>query len=201
MKKNSPKKEIKVKITGGKVIIASYCLRTDSWQDYLAFVSDAETAIRDGDLRTGNRYLRAALTCLFAHLEGVVNAVTDKCEISGLQKFDSLCNRTRKIGNEAKKLGSLPYLNFKLEKVLRDLIAHPGIEKAFGDETLDQEMVFERLDLETIRQLGNIVGNWLDAVCKNLGVDRFTDTKAEVESVRNLFGGAFGSNNVEITEV
>jgi len=69
-------KRIKVIIKkDGTVEFPAYCLRTDSWHDYLAFAIDAEHAVAAGDLRNGNRFLRAALTCLFSHIEGVVREI------------------------------------------------------------------------------------------------------------------------------
>jgi hypothetical protein len=48
----------------GSPTVAAYCLKTDSWHDFLAFREDAWHAIVEGDQRRGNRFLRAALTCL-----------------------------------------------------------------------------------------------------------------------------------------
>jgi len=57
----------------GDLKLACFCLKTDSWLDYLAFKEDAKHALANGDIRAYCRFLRAALVCLFAHTEGVVN--------------------------------------------------------------------------------------------------------------------------------
>ena len=109
----------------GALTFKAYCLRTDSWHDYLDFVSDAEGAVAIDDYRNANRYLRAAIGCLFAHAEGVVNAIYAAKAIPAVYPGDRLCDRTRNIGAEAKKYGRVPYVKFRLAKHLRDLIAHP----------------------------------------------------------------------------
>ena len=159
------------------------CLRTDSWNDYIAFVIDSETALTTGNYRNGNRFLRAAIWCLFAHIEGVVNAIYARKTIPAVFSGDRLCDRTRNIDAEAKKHGHVPYVSFRFEKHLRDLIAHPGINVAFSDRrtfprTLDQDSVSDHLDIATLKRLGGRISPWLDAICTNLGVSRFTDAKA-----------------------
>ena len=196
------KKEIRIKIgTDGNVSMASYCLRTDFWHDYLAFVQDTETSVANGDIRTSNRYLRAALTCLFAHLEGVTKAIEDRCTIPVVYDKGRLCDRTLNIGLEARKYGQLPRINFRFGKHLRDLIAHPGIEKFFEGDTLDQGSVFEKLDVSTLRALQAQISPWLDAVCRNLGVERLTDTKAQAEEDAMLLAEIYGGGDSQITEV
>jgi hypothetical protein len=54
---------------------------------------------------------------------------------------------------------------------------------AFSDRntpprTLDQDSVLDHLDIATLKRLGGRISPWLDAVCTNLGVSRFTDAKA-----------------------
>lgn len=171
-------------VKDGTATMGVYCLKTDSWTDYLGFMTDAEAARKDGRMHDVNRYLRAALTSLFAHVEGVVNEIYAERALTG--KRQSLCEKAQTVAVMAGKSASVPFVNFRLEKCLRDLVAHPGISKAFSDPSqarvqLGEEEVFERLSIETLRKLEQRISPWLDAVCGALKVNRLTDTKAEIE--------------------
>lgn len=201
------KRKITIKINkkDGTIEIPAYCLRTDSWHDYKAFIADAEQARLASDFRNGNRFLRAALTCLFSHIEGVVREIDAQKTIPRVHPGNRLCDLTRNVGHEAKKFGHMPFASFRLEKHLRDLIAHPGITIAFSDgrtavKDLDQTSVFEHLDTQTLKQLEARISPWLDAVCKNLKVPRFTDTKRQCEEIATqVFGN--GLRNSKTHEV
>jgi hypothetical protein len=178
--------------TDGKTTIAAYCLKTDSWQDYLAFRQDAKRASAEGDQRNANRFLRAALTCLFSHLEAVVQDIENNRVIPIVHPGQRLCDRTRNITREAKQLKrKIPYLNFRLEKHLRDLIAHPGIQIDFSDAPngkLDFIAVFNKLNLSTLEKIETQISPWLDAVCAAFKVPRLTDTKQLVEEHSSKLG-------------
>lgn len=174
-------------------VLAAYCLKTDSWHDFLAFKEDARLAIVDDDQRRANRFLRAALTCLFSHLEAVVKDIEDCRQIPNLTNRHRLrlCDRTENIGREAEKLGKIPRLNFRLGKHLRDLIAHPGIEVNFTNAPggkLNFTSVFEELNFTTLESLEAQISSWIDAVCSALGTARFTDTKHLVTELAENMG-------------
>jgi hypothetical protein len=184
----------------GTVLFAAYCLRTDSWHDYLAFMTDAECSIAVGDLRNSNRFLRAALICLFGHIEGVVNEIHKQKK---LPKTRKLSDRINNVEQEAKKCSHVPFINFNLEKTLRDLIAHPGICKTFSqkqtEETiLDQNSVFEHLSIANLRKFERQINIWLDQVCVNLKVLRFTDTNKHCEDAIDFLKGLGASKTSEI---
>lgn len=173
----------------GNSTIAAYCLKTDSWQDFLAFKADAIQAEKKGDFRKMNRCLRAGLIFLFSHLEGFVNDVEKYKKIPVIYMKGTLCDRTLNIYHEVKKYKKLPYLNFRLGKCLRDLIAHPGIEKFYKDgKRLDTVSVFEELNLTTLEELESQISIWIDAVSTVLNVDRFTDTKRLVTQLGEKLG-------------
>jgi hypothetical protein len=180
--------------TEGDVTIAAYCLSTDSWQDYLSFNEEAKGALKNGDYRQGNRYLRAGLLFLFSHLEGVVNYACDQLPApSKIRKKSTLDERRRFVHTEAERRGHVPELNFRLGKYLRDILAHPGIEKTFeNEEKLDEVSVYEKLTPESLEEIGDLVDRWLNAVCTALVIERFTDMKKMVEE--------FGSELGEVTE-
>ena len=141
--------------------IAVYCLRTDSWDDYRAFLTDAQAASDAGNIRTVNRFLRAALMCFFAHVEGVVKHIEEGLNLPPEITNRPLYRRMQNITQKAKRKGHrVPSIEFRIEKFLRDIVAHPGIEKGFRDPEEDtiltQGDVYERLDIETlVPQLGN----------------------------------------------
>ncbi|MDX6443123.1 MAG: hypothetical protein QOH71_197 [Blastocatellia bacterium] len=185
----------------GSPTVTAYCLKTDSWHDFLAFRDDARHVILEGDQRRGNRFLRAALTCLFSHLEAIVKDIGDHRQIPNLTKRQRLrlCDKTENITREAEKHGKIPVLNFRLGKHLRDLIAHPGIEIDFPNAPsgkLDSTSVFEDLDLSTLDALEAQISSWIDAICAALGISRFTDTKQLVIEL----GESMGSVN-DVREV
>lgn len=175
----------------GAIEYAAYCLRTDSWHDYLAFTADARTASAAGNTRAANRFLRAALTCFFSHVEGVVKHIEDQRGIP-VRREQGLCTRMQAITRLARRYARIPAVDFLLEKSLRDLIAHPGIVKDFrtdtdGQTVLDQADVFERLDDETLARLEAKMIPWVVAVCDALRVYRFTNTAEQCRRFAERF--------------
>jgi len=175
----------------GTSTIEAYCLATDSWQDYEHFSEQADKHAALGNMRIANREMRAALLCLFSHLEGVVGQIIQKNtdNIEGANKANTLCDKTAVITKEAKKNGLVPDLNFRLGKYLRDIVVHPGIEKIFGGETIDEAAVFKKLDIDTLQNLAERVSCWLDCVCPVFSTSRFTDTKGLVGFFSEALGG------------
>ncbi len=98
-------------LKGGTATASVYCLKTDAWNDYLALMRDAEAASKDGRVRDMNRFLRAAITCLFSHVEGVVNDIVEQKSIVG--KRQSLCEKAWAIrsGSRAVRRDSVRQLS------------------------------------------------------------------------------------------
>ncbi|MFH1943658.1 MAG: hypothetical protein ABIL68_16275 [bacterium] len=186
------RKKITVRISpdGRTAQIEAYCLATDSWADFNHFLNAAQDSKKRGVDRDANRELRAALLCLFSHLEGTVRQILleHANEIGGADRARTLYDRTKVITREAKKRDSVADLNFRLGKYLRDIVAHPGIEKKFGGGTVDEIVVFERLTIQTVSELGLRIDVWLDRVCSIFKVTRFTDMKAMVEQLTEGLG-------------
>jgi len=161
----------------GRISLTALCLKTDSWEDYQAFKLLAREAGDRGDVKACRRYLRAALMCLFSHFEGVVNEITANKSIVVIGNSKSLSARAQAIGLEAGRRTRVPFVNFRLGKYLRDLVAHPGIEKAFRERgttrTLNGCSVYEDLTMKTIQDLEGTVAPWIEAVCSAFGVERF----------------------------
>jgi len=175
----------------GTVRFFAYCLRTDSWHDYKAFLAEAKQAQDAGNHHAANRSLRAALLFFFAHMEGVLIHICAEKKISDKGR---LCDITKRVEAEAGKFDSdIVSLNFRLGKHLRDIVAHGGLTKEFEDEhgqkeTLTQDSVFEKLSVVTLEGLEAIISPWLDRVCQALGVERFTDIQGRCKQVAELLG-------------
>lgn len=166
----------------GNATVAAYCLKTDSWYDFLAFKKDAKQALVEGHQRNVNRFLRAALMCLFSHLEAVVKEIENQEQIPNIanRKRLRLCDKIQNITHEASKRRTIPHLNFRLGKHLRDLVAHPGIEIDHASApggNINYTSVFEELDLPSLEALEIKISSWIDAVCTALGTTRLTDTE------------------------
>jgi hypothetical protein len=186
-------KKITVTISpDGTARVEAYCLATDSWADFKHFLEDAQRSKERGEERTSSRELRAALLCLFAHLEGTVGQILLERanEIPGAGTARTLCDKTIVISEAAKNRSSVPDLNFRLGKYLRDVIVHPGIQKTFGGEVVDETAVFDKLTIQTVDELGQRIDAWLNGVCSGFKVTRFTDTKAMVEEIAQVLGHA-----------
>jgi hypothetical protein len=172
----------------GNMTIAAYCLRSDSWDDYKAFLKEARLAGMHDDARARARYLRAALTSLFAHLEGVVKEVLDECGIP--ERRRPLCERVRDVERLAQSRGTpIGALELRFEKYFRDIVAHPGITKIHGfgaaERVLRGSDVIRDLQVDTLEEFGNRVSSWLDSVCGMYHIERFTD----IERIADYFAG------------
>jgi hypothetical protein len=185
--------------TDGTIRFNAYCLRTDSWHDYKAFLAEAEAAQAAGNYRDANRSLRAAQLFFFAHMEGVLKHICAEKKISDKGR---LCDITKRVEAEARKIDSgIASLSFRLGKHLRDIVAHAGLTKEYEDEhgkkeTLTQDSVFEKLSVSTLEGLEAIISPWLDRVCQVLAVERFTDTEGRCKGFVELFG-ELGTCNVQ----
>jgi len=176
--------------TDGTSVIEAYCLATNSWNDFEYFLAEATVHLQNGSQRAANREMRAALLCLFAHLEGVIGNIirANKSNIENIERANTLCDKTTALTKEVGKEASVPELNFRLGKYLRDIIVHPGIEKTFGGETIDDTAVFSKLNIESLTQLSTRISAWLDCMCRHFGTERFTDTESMVREFADVLG-------------
>jgi hypothetical protein len=163
----------------GTITVAAYCLKTVSWLDYCVFKDEAAKAAKQRDMPRASRCTRAALLFLFSHLEAVVNEILG--EHPGIRRDGSLSQKVANITLEAQKDHHILEPSFRLEKHLRDIIAHPGITKSIqsqaGTIIVDMSNVFEDLSLKMLDTLERQLSDWLDPICKIFGVSRFTDTE------------------------
>ena len=164
-------------VTDGTVKGGAYCLSTDSWQDHVHFMREAEALAKTGDARSANRALRASLLFLFAHLEGVVDRLVEAKDLPS-EQLPRLCDRTRAIKNATQYPTRLPPINFRLEKAIRDILVHPGIEKVLADESrIDQATIYSELTLPVLKKISADIARWLEAACRDAGIKRMSDTK------------------------
>lgn len=182
----------------GNTQVEAYCLATDSWHDFEYFINAAEVSKTEGKERDSNRELRAALLCLFSHLEGVVHQLM--LEINDFLPDENmphtLCDKTKVISRIARQQTKVPDLGFRLGKYLRDIIVHPGAEKFFGGKSLGESEVFEKLNTQTIRAISERIDAWLNCVCSIFEVSRFTDTESMVKEFSEKLGKSQGIREV-----
>lgn len=168
---------IEISADGKDVVLTTYSLKTDSWRDYKAFLKDAEIADAAGDLRSRNRFLRAGIFNLFAHLEAFVEEVREAENLAN--PHDSLHKKSKAIHNCLKKLGhKLPALNIGFSKAIRDIIAHPSLEYIYtSDQTrVNQILVYDTLSVEMLTELGNRIAFWSKAVARYTKHPRLSKT-------------------------
>lgn len=178
----------------GEIQVIGFCLKTDSWLDYLAFKQDAREAFARNDVKAYARSLRAGLLCLFAHMEAVVNEVYATSKVPPIKSW-GFCIRANDITKEAKKIVKVPPIAFNEEKNLRDMIAHPGVLKKFdvsesseGVEK-DDSATYERLDYQSLERFESQVSPWVDAICAAFGITRLEDMEEVLEELTSLAGG------------
>lgn len=172
--------------------VSAYSLRTDSWQDCMAFLADARDAQTAGNHRNANRFLRAAMLALFAHVDGVLDHI---CTAKGISPKGPLCEKRNRVEMEARKIDKeIESLNVRFEKELRNIIAHGGLVKEYEDEhghriRLSEASVYEQLSVRSLERIVAILNPWLDRVCQVLAVERFVDTETLCRKWSEIAGG------------
>ena len=169
----------------GQTTISAFCLKSDLWQDYLNFVNDAREEHKRNNTRQENRYLRAALLSLFAHLEASVNDVIYKSSL-GNKKLDKPISDKCLLVSELAKIES-PAID-EMKKI-RNILVHPGGKK-------DDSHPFDVLSQDTIEAYGNLITNWLNEVSGAIGMPRFSDTNTLVKDLAQNLG-----SNIDASEI
>ena len=179
---------------GDGTVVFAVDLINDTWQDYGYFVQAAgqHESKREHALR--NRYLRAALANLFAHLDGVVTEVydmlvdqrhiTDRLNHGHCTLKDKMFAIRGYIQDRLRK--RLPYINLDL-KPIRDIINHPSIVKPSDTRSADPVLLTHAdvyaLAISDLIEAGNQIHRWLDGACSAVGYQRFADTKGSIEKI------------------
>ena len=184
------KTRLKISPTGD-VEVSVYSLKTDSWQDYQAFLADARKAETANDLRARNRFLRAGLMNLFAHFDAFLVEVYNSQGLSSAEPV-TLHTRFAAISELIRKQGQkIPSVRLELAKALRDIVAHPAIEvyNPFG-RSFDQVKVYESLSIEALTYLGGQIAWWCKTVSKHTGHLRLSNTRKMAKTLSTAIGEA-----------
>jgi hypothetical protein len=185
---------------GDGTVIFALDLISDTWGDYLYFLQASIQCEKERQFEFRNRYLRAAMMNLFAHLDGVVSGVCNELVKEG-------CIGTRFGDNEQEKCSvkakifairdyfklkrkrNLPYIKLEL-KPIRDIINHPSVTKPGSGKTsvvLDHVDVYG-VDIREVDEAGKQIDRWLNQVCNLTGYQRLIDTKAAIEKFQAALG-------------
>jgi len=146
--------------------------------------------LRD-DVKSYARFLRAALLSLFGHLEAVVNEICDIIQKPAL-KDRSLCKRIDILIQDARRIAHVPPIVLAPGKPLRDMIAHPGIEKTFDQVPEDYGATYERLDFQALEQFEAQISPWIDGICSAFRVNRLEDAEGALKEFTEHLGKLTG---------
>jgi hypothetical protein len=176
----------------------------DAWDDFQYFLEQASHYEAHGELRRRNRYVRAAVTFLFSHFDGLVSEMFDllrkdaafkkylprnqrslQAKMDSLQEFFASRNAT-----------TFPPVDLDM-KSLRDIVNHPSITKSSrstegGDTPLYDGTDVYGIAVQDLSKAALVIGNWLDAACEATGHKRFHDTERLCEEFVSALGERYG---------
>jgi hypothetical protein len=190
---------------GQQLTIAAIDLTGDAWGDYLHYIEQARRFESSNDLHGTNRALRAALTNLIAHLEGVVGGLhkklaANRSDFHPSKRSDGMrCTLKDQIADlrrhAQRAMGKpLPYLRLRM-KALRDILVHPSISKIDPDSSTASRRYLSEVNLfdfsvKLLTADGSHISSWLDALCTIYGYTRVHDTyKIVAETAKKLGTG------------
>ena len=166
---------VRISRSGDNITIKGLCLKSDLWEDWKFFLSAAKRDLLNDNIRGGNRNLRAALLCLFGHIEGSLNDFIYKSSIPNSKLKETFINKCEILTEKA----SIELPDTKDLKKIRNIVVHPGGKK-------NDSVVFDKLSLSYLDGFGGRISGWLDAISASLNIPRFTDTKNFVSVSDNL---------------
>lgn len=89
---------------------------------------------------------------MFSHFESAVDDI-ERTQGLGEGRL-SLCKRTRRLKGKAEEGGhKLPYLNYKLGKDMRNIVAHGGSDYYPDEDKPDYTNLYEKLTLSELEKL------------------------------------------------
>jgi hypothetical protein len=175
----------------------------DSWDDFTYFRDQARRFESTRDFRLRNRYVRAAISALFSHFEGVVSELfgllRGETGFKGyLPKNPERCSLRARVTSVAGFLVgergvALPAIDLEM-KLLRDILNHPSITKEAGPTASSDTLVYDGADvygisIDDLTATASVADHWLNAATTAMGYERFCDTKRVCEEfARALFG-------------
>jgi hypothetical protein len=172
----------------GNVMASAYCIRTDAWQDHLGLLEDARSASKIGNKRKSNRFLRASLIFLLAHLESSLAACLLAVKYKPKEKIcrASLDTKINMINAYLSSNRNSVSLDVKEPCDLRNIIAHADAFRSGGK--LNEVDVFEKLTVGYLRKTSSGIDIFLNRVCKVCAVERFGDTAQELKIISTTLG-------------
>jgi hypothetical protein len=175
-------------LKGGNVIGSVHCIRTDAWQDHLGLLEDARSAGKIKNTRKSKRFLRASLIFLLAHLESSLTA----CLLSiNYKPKDVICGAglSSKVDMMNSYLKSRQIdisLDVTESRDLRNIFAHADAFREGGK--LNEIGAFEKLTVGYLRKTSSDIDVFLNRVCKECAVERFSDTAHELKKIGSTVG-------------
>ena len=172
----------------GNVQGTAICVRTDAWQDHMGLFQDSRSASKIGNSRRAKRFLRASLVFLLAHLESALTA----CLLSVKHKSDKeiiQAGLASKVDfmNAYLRLNKMGIsLDVDEARDLRNIIAHADAFRTGG--RLNEVDVFHKLTAGYLKKLSNEIDVFLNRVCKECGVERFSDTAQKLKKIGSAIG-------------
>ena len=186
-------------------------LISDTWEDSGYFLEKVHDCEKSFDLALRHRFLRASISSLFSHLEGVVAEVYRKLNLDQLWRTDPTwkkrgkelrCKLKLKIDMirdyiDRNRLPSVGELDVKL-KLIRDILQHPHIEKRIEEddpssETLTQIDIYN-VESAEVAAARCAIDTWLNQLCASVKYDRFIDTKLAAEAKHAEFIQKLGTS-------
>lgn len=191
-------------LTPGQLAVVAMDLPDDLWRDFQFFLEHARAAEQSDQSEQRYRFLRAALFCLFAHLNAFFDLlIASRKADKPFQEF-----RRTELSKLKTKLGTnfprcehgefvvvfseflsrhhgrqLPTVDLKV-KLLRNILAHPVSRKT----DVSVADLYD-LDLDQLESAASSLTSWLDDACRWCGVDRRIDTAELVEGfIREWMG-------------
>jgi hypothetical protein len=166
-------------------------LAGDTWQDFEYFCAAARRFESEDDMTNRNRHLRAAISSLYSHFDGVVGDL-----FGSLSKRDGTLRQNKRRGDRDWSVGRkarameewirrqrkspIPALSSDM-KLLRDILNHPSIAKESSQGEAGETIVYDAADvyglaIKEVEVAAKEISDWLDAVCVACEHQRFCDT-------------------------
>lgn len=199
----------------GDTVVAAYDWIGDAWRDHLAFLEDAKT-VPEADEAKRNRLLRASVTTMFAHVDGLITLAFRRVEKARRQAADSVAaptgaaaksvKQTRVVHDGALKMiyGFIPSLQpFPLTRLrsVRHVLQHPTsrtpptVAGGVVSRVVDFYDAYG-LDVTTVSDASSQLDAWLAELCQELKLKRREDTERLVTDLAVALGELQGVREV-----
>jgi hypothetical protein len=147
--------------------------------------------------------VRAAISALFSHLEGLASELFEVVRAEPgfkayMPKNPDRCSLRARVTSIASFVAGergiqLPAIDLDI-KLLRDILNHPSITKESGLVGSGDTLVYDGADvfgiaIDDLAAAASAADNWLNAACAALAYERFRNTKRLCDELaRDLLG-------------